>query len=86
MGNIDWSALINQEIGKIFDLVFRGIGGFFAAWLAYRYSIKSDLNKIKAELNQNITKDQIAKIKSWTSCGKVHEDVNGKGVNSNCDV
>ncbi|MFZ1043920.1 MAG: hypothetical protein WCA79_16735 [Anaerolineales bacterium] len=61
MGNIDWSALINQGIGKIFDLVFGGIGGFFAAWLAYRYSIKSDLNKIKAELNQNITKDQIAK-------------------------
>lgn len=61
MDNIDWSALVTQGIGKIFDLVFGAIGGFFAAWLAYRYSIKGDLNKIRAELNQNFTKDQITK-------------------------
>jgi hypothetical protein len=61
MDSIDWSALITQSIGKIFDLVFGAIGGFIAAWLAYRYSIKGDLNKIRAELNQNLTKDQLTK-------------------------
>jgi hypothetical protein len=61
MNSIDWSALLTQEIGKIFDLVFGAIGGFFAAWLTYRYSIKGDLNRIKAELNQNLTKDQLTK-------------------------
>jgi hypothetical protein len=41
--------------------VFGAIGGFFAAWLTYRYSIKGDLNKIRAELNQNFTRDQLTK-------------------------
>ena len=58
---MDWTALITEGIGKIIDLMFGAIGGFFAAWLAFRYSIKGDLNRIKAELNQNFTKDELTK-------------------------
>jgi hypothetical protein len=61
MEKVDWTSIINLVFSRATELIFGAIGGLIAAWIAYKFGIKSEIIKIGAELNQSIEKERIIK-------------------------
>jgi len=59
MNPFDWPALVQQILSRATELVFGAAGGFFAAWLAFRYGMKRDVTRLQAELTRELQKQRI---------------------------